>query len=131
LTWEILHLTISETNTIHRRRFPRCLGKEADGTRNAVDCHRVLAPLLFNSYANDQSKPKGAERFIYADLCLATQSHDFSEIESTLSRYVELVHYDANHFRANPIKTELCAFHLGSRDTWRMLSIQWENAHVQ
>jgi len=91
----------------------------------------VLAPLLFNSYANDQSKPKGAERFIYADLCLATQSHDFSEIESTLSRYVELVHYDANHFRANPIKTELCAFHLRSRDTWRMLSIQWENAHVQ
>ena len=46
----------------------------------------VLAPLLFNIYANDQPIHTGTRSFVYADdLAVTTQSTDFEPIDETLT----------------------------------------------
>ncbi len=50
--------------------------------RNGLPQGSVLAHVLFNIYTNDQPEYPNIRRFIYADdLCIATQSNSFSDIE--------------------------------------------------
>ena len=56
------------------------------------------------------------------DLCIASQGNDFSNIEaSALS--TKTTYYDTNQLRANPSKTQVCAFHLRNREAKRELNV--------
>ena len=89
---------------------------------------RVLSPVLFNIYTNDQPIHKDTRSFIYADdLCIATQDASFEKTESTLSAALDSIgdYYEKNHLRANTDKTQTCVFHLRNRKANRQLNISW------
>ena len=73
------------------------------------------APMLFNIYTNDRPIHADTRSFIYADdLCIASQGNDFNNIEASLTSALNtmITYYDTNQLRANPSKTQVCAFHL-------------------
>lgn len=72
----------------------------------------VLAPLLFNIYTNDQPKSLETRRFISADdLGIGAQHAEFG-VTFQCSCRVNTPQYEENHLRANPSKTQVCAFRL-------------------
>ena len=82
----------------------------------------VLAPMLFNIYPNDQPVHADTGSFIYADdLCFASQGNDSNNIEAppTSDLSTMTTYYDTNQLRANPSKTQVCAFHLRNREAKR------------
>ena len=93
-----------------------------------------MAPTLFNIYTNDQPHFQNIRRFIYADdLCLATQSDTFTNIESRLSDALTAlsIYYRKWHLNANPTKTQVCAFHLRNKQANRKLKITWDNIDLE
>ena len=67
---------------------------------------------------NDQPIHTDTRSFIYADdLCIASQGNDFNNIEASLTSALSTMttYYDTNQLRANPSKTQVCAFHLRNR----------------
>ena len=135
---EVQHLTCKSqlTNIIGSMLSKRCFFVEVAGTHshwhrqpNGLVQGSVPAPFLFNVYTNDRLMPIGTHSFIYADdLCLATQSHNFSQIETTLNDELEYMScfYAVNHVYANPSKTQLSAFHLRTKDAKCELNCTWE-----
>lgn len=94
----------------------------------------VLAPLFFNIYTNDLPSFHNARRFIYADyLCLATQASTLHEVETRLTTNLELIrqYYDKWSLNSNPSKTQVCAFHLKSREANQKLIIQWSGNTIE
>ena len=128
------HLTKTISSMLTNRRFfVNLAGKRSRWRvqRNGLPQGSVLAPFLFNIYTNDQPTPANTRSFIYADdLCIATQSRDFNEIEVTLCSALETMssYYSMNHLRANPSKTQISAFHLRTKggDAKRELNVTWE-----
>ena len=115
LTKDICLMELIESMLENRLFFVELGGKKSRWQRlkNGLPQGSVLAPLLFNIYTNDQPRSEGTSRFIYADdLSVAAQDSDFSTIEERLSDALnELTpYYKENHLRANPSKTQVCAF---------------------
>ena len=93
----------------------------------------ILAPMLFNIYTNDQPVHANSRRFIDADdLCIASQGNDFNDIEASLTSALSTMttYYDTNQLRANPSKTQVCAFQLRNREAKRELNVVWNGTRL-
>ena len=83
------------------------MGEKAYGAIRRMFSH----PL----YSNDQHVHSETRSFIYADdLCTATQRSTFEQTKTILTEALHNLgeYYEMNHLRANPDKTQTCAFHL-------------------
>ena len=131
------HLTeLIESMLENRLFFVELGGKKSRWIRlkNGLPQGSVLAPLLFNIYTDDQPRSDDTPRFIYADdLGIAAQAADFTVVEERLSRALDELtpYYEANHLRANPSKTQVCAFHLRNRESKRQLKVNWSGSPLE
>ena len=121
-----VHLTeLIRTMLESRRFFVVQNGKKSRWRRQRNGLPQEPAPMLFNIYTNDQPIHTDTRSFIYADdLCIASQGNDFNNIEASLTFALSTMttYYDTNQLRANPSKTQVCAFHLSNREAKRELN---------
>ena len=131
-----VHLTDLIRTLLESRRFFVLLnGKKSRWRRqrNGLPQGSVLAPMLFNICTNDQAVHADTRSFIYADeLCIASQGNDFNDIEASLTSALNTMttYYDSNQLRANPSKTQVCAFHIRNREAKRELNVVWSGSSV-
>ena len=89
---------------------------------------------VFSRYSNDQPVHSKTRIFIYADdLCIATQRSTFEKTETILTEALHNLaeYYENNHLRANPDKTQTCAFHPKNREAIIKWNITWCNKHLE
>ena len=67
------------------------------------------------------------------DLCITCQDTRFDNIEETLSNALNQLkeYYTINNLKANPSKTQVCAFHLKNRYANEKLNIIWDGQQLQ
>jgi hypothetical protein len=90
---------------------------------------RTLATILFNLYMLNLPSTS-LNLFQYADnIVLTHQARKFDECEIHLEKGLETMSRFFHQYRLRPnlSKTEVCAFHLGTHDAHRKLTVQFDN----
>ena len=71
----------TQTMLSNRRFYVILNGKRSKRRNQKMAYPRVLAPLLFNIYTNDQPLPESTQRFLYADdICITAQNKSFEMV---------------------------------------------------
>ena len=73
-------------------------------------------------------------KVIYADdLCIAAQEDTFNKVETILTTALTAIgdYYIRNQLRANPDKTQTCAFHLRNREAKTELKVSWDGKKLE
>ena len=135
MTGDVQLTDLIRTMLENRRFFVVLNGKKSRcrRQRNGLPQGSVVAPMLFNIYTNDQPIHPDTRSFIYADdLCIASQGNDFNYIEASLTSALSTTttYYDTNQLRANPSKTQVCAFHLRNREAKREMNVVWNGTRL-
>ena len=135
ITKDLRFTEVVQSLLSNRRYYVDFCGKRSRWRRqkNGLPQGSVLAPTLYNIYTNDQPVHPGTRSFLYADdLCITSQHKEFRSIETALSSALDglLEYYTKNHLRVNPTKTQVCAFHLRSRDATRELNLSWNGTKL-
>ena len=130
MTGDVQLTDLIRTMLENRRFFVVLNGKKSRWRRqrNGLPQGSVLAPMLFIIYTNDKPIHTDTCSFIYADdLCIASQGNDFNNIETSLTSALSTMttYYDTNQLRANPSKTQVCAFHLRNQEAKQELNVVW------
>ena len=135
MTGDVHLANLIRTMLESRRFFVVLNGKKSRWRRqrNGLPQGSVLAPMLFNIYTNDQPTHADTRSFVYADdLCIASQGNDLNNIEASLTSALITMttYYDTNQLRANPSKTQVCAFHIMNWYAKRELNVLWNGIRL-
>lgn len=120
----------------NRRFFVSFQNKNSRWRRqnNGLAQGSVLAPMLYNIYSNDQPDVVNTRQFRYADdTAVAAQADTFEKVEEALTSSLSTLstYFIDNHLRPNPLKTQVCAFHLKNREAKRNLNITWQGQQLE
>ena len=95
------------------------------------NAHQIINILKL--YASVRNMYKLSYQHPPDDLCIASQGNDFNNIEASLMSALSTMttYYDTNQLRANPSKTQVCAFHLKkNREAKRELNVVWNGTRL-
>jgi len=124
------HITLQELNNmLVNRMFQVFMGGKKSMWRlvnNGLPQGLVLAPALFNLCMHYLLITTG-QKFQFADdIALAHTCKDVKEGENTITNDLSIlkIYFHKWRLRSNPDKTEVCEFHLNSKEASRELNIK-------
>lgn len=102
-------------------------GSRLKSVNNRFPQSSILAPTLFNLYIHDILNTEGVKFQFADDIAIAYQSKELKDGNVFLNNDLEFIN---TYFREwqlmpNPVKTEVCAFHLNNSQDKKKLEVEF------